>query len=54
MDQGAFHARPEDLQRRPNFFVGVAASIFSKIGLWHDGVSKSAYLDVNVKSSWIF
>ena len=27
--QGAFHAlRPEDLWRRPNFFVSVAASIF--------------------------
>ena len=27
--QGAFHAlRPEDLQRRPDFFVGVAASFF--------------------------
>ena len=29
VSQGAFHAlRPEDLRRRPDFFVGVAASFF--------------------------
>ena len=55
IDQGAFHAlRPKDLRRRPDFFVGVAASFFSKIGSWRDGVSKFAYLDMNTKLSSIF
>ena len=39
---------------RHDFFVGVAALFFNKIGSWRDGISKSAYLDMNVKLASMF
>ena len=53
--QGAFHAlRPKLAFGIDLTFCWRSGIIFSsKIGWWYDSVSKSAYLDVNVKSSLI-